>query len=111
MKFLQHNTTYTGYEMGRTKEIESALVDDLDVCFVCKRERQQIHHVLGSFNRKHSDEYKYILPLCEEHHTGTNGVHRNHQMDVQFKQMAQRHFEQHHGTREDFIKVFGKSWL
>ena len=98
--------------MGRKqKEIESALVDDLDVCFVCKRERQQIHHVFGSFNRKHSDEYKYILPLCEEHHTGTNGVHRNKQMDIHFKQLAQRHFEQHHGTREDFINIFGKSWL
>jgi hypothetical protein len=32
-------------------------------------------------------------------------------MDVHFKQMAQRHFEKTYGTREDFIRVFGKSWL
>ena len=95
----------------RRGELESALVDDMDFCIVCKRPRQQVHHVFGSYNRKKSDDYKYILPLCEPHHTGTNGVHNNKQMDRQFKQMAQRHFEQHHGTRKDFIKEFGKSWL
>lgn len=95
----------------RRGEIESALVDDMDVCIICKRPRQQVHHVFGSFNRAKSTKYKYLLPLCEEHHTGPNGVHANRQMDVHFKQLAQRHFEKTHGTREDFIKAFGKSWL
>ena len=95
----------------KQKELKSALVDDMDVCFVCKRERQQVHHVFGSYNRKHSDKYAYVLPLCEEHHTGKNGVHSNRQMDIHFKQMAQRHFEKNHGSRQDFMKVFGKSYL
>lgn len=92
-------------------DIKSALVDNMDLCLICKRPRQQIHHVFGSYNRAKSDFYHYLVPLCEEHHTGTHGVHRNHQMDVQLKQMAQRHFEKTHGIREDFIRVFGKSWL
>lgn len=95
----------------RRREIESALVEDMDVCIVCKRPRQQVHHVFGSYNRNKSTFYKYVLPLCEEHHTGMNGVHSNKQMNIHFKQMAQRHFEKTHGNREDFIKVFGKSWI
>jgi hypothetical protein len=97
--------------VGRKEELTSALVDDMDVCIVCKRPRQQVHHIFGKYNLNKSTEYKYILPLCEEHHTGKTGVHKNHQMDVHFKQMAQRHFEQHHGSRKDFIELFGKSWL
>ena len=92
-------------------DIKSALVDNMDLCLICKRPRQQIHHCFGKYNRAKSDFYHYLVPLCEEHHTGSHGVHSNHQMDVHFKQMAQRHFEKTHGTREDFIRVFGKSWL
>lgn len=92
-------------------DIKSAIVENMDVCIICKRPRQQIHHVLGGRNRAKSDFYHYLVPLCEEHHTGSHGVHSSHQMDVHFKQMAQRHFEKTHGTREDFIRVFGKSWL
>lgn len=92
-------------------ELKSAIVEDMDVCMVCKRPRQQIHHILEAYNRSKSETYHYIAPLCAEHHTGPHGVHHNRQMDIQFKQMAQRHFEKTHGTREDFIKVFGKSWL
>ena len=34
-------------------------------------------------------------------------------MEVQMtlKQMAQRYFEEHIGSREEFREVFGKSWL
>lgn len=93
-------------------EIEaSVLVESMELCIVCKRPAQQWHHVFGSYNRKKSTEYKYIIPLCEEHHTGTNGVHRNRQMDIHFKQMAQRHYEKNHGSRRQFIKEFGKSWI
>ena len=92
-------------------DIKSAIVENMDLCLICKRPRQQIHHVFGKYNRAKSDFYHYLVPLCEEHHTGCHGVHSNHQMDFHFKQMAQRHFEKTHGTREDFIRVFGKSWL
>jgi hypothetical protein len=52
-----------------------------------------------------------VLPLCQEHHTGSRGVHFNKEMDLHFKQEAQKHFEANHGSRKDFIKVFGKSYL
>lgn len=99
--------------MGRKqKELISALVDDMTVCVVCGRPREHVHHVIyGTANRKISDTYQYVIPLCMEHHTGNTGIHNNRDMNVYWKQKAQRHFEQNHGTREDFIKTFGKSWL
>lgn len=98
--------------MGRNKEIESALVEDMTVCVVCGRPREHVHHVIyGTANRKISDAYKYIIPLCIEHHTGRTGIHNDRAMNVYWKRKAQEHFEANHGTREDFIKVFGKSWL
>ena len=98
--------------MGRNKEIKSELVEDMTVCVVCGRPREHIHHVVfGTSNRKISDEYEYVIPLCYEHHLGKTGIHDNRDMNVYWKRKAQEHFEAHHGTREDFIKVFGKSWL
>jgi hypothetical protein len=98
--------------MGRKQEIKSALVDDMDVCIVCGRPRENVHHVIhGTANRKISDRYGYVIPLCVEHHTGGSGIHNNRDMNVYWKRQAQKHFEAHHGTRQDFIKEFGKSWL
>lgn len=94
------------------KTVESALVENMDFCVVCGKPREHIHHVIyGISNRKISEKYKYIIPLCMEHHTGNKGIHNNREMNVYWKREAQRHFEEHHGTREDFIKLFGKSWL
>ena len=96
--------------MGKTKK--SVMTEDMEHCFVCGSPYIQTHHVLyGAGNRIIADRYGYIIPLCLEHHTGNGGVHFNEEMDLHFKQMAQEHFEKHHGTREDFIKVFGKSYL
>ena len=90
----------------------SVLVEDLEVCCVCGKPYVQLHHVLyGVGNRQIADKYGYIVPLCLEHHTGSGGVHFNREMDLHFKRMAHEHFEAHHGSRRDFVKVFGKSYL
>ena len=60
---------------------------------------------------KKSDEYGYVMPLCQEHHTGSTGIHRKRDFDLAMKKQAQEHFEAHFGARNDFIKVFGKSYL
>lgn len=40
-----------------------------------------------------------------------NGVHFNKELDLKFKRMAQEHFEENHGTREEFIREFDRSYL
>ena len=39
------------------------------------------------------------------------GVHNDRELDTRLKQEAQTAWEAKYGTREDFIKVFGRSWL
>lgn len=83
-----------------------------DVCVVCGSPYICHHHIFGGvYRRKVSDRYGYIIPLCVEHHTGQNGIHRQRKLDEYWKVRAQEHFEQNIGTRQDFIRIFGKSWI
>ena len=85
---------------------------DADCCLVCGNPNVQYHHIFyGTSNRKISDRYGYIAPLCLNHHTGQSGVHFNKELDMQLKQYAQRHYLENHGDINDFIKDFGKSYL
>lgn len=93
-------------------KVKPVLTDDMEHCLLCGRPAEWHHVFGGSGNRKLSDKYGYIVPLCPEHHrTGTFAVHRNRGTDLMIKQRAQKHFEDHNGTREEFIKIFGRSWL
>lgn len=95
--------------MGKTK---SVLVDCMDNCVVCGSPYVQVHHVFfGTANRKISDQYGYVVPLCQEHHTGQTGIHFKRDFDLAVKKQAQEHFEAHFGARNDFIRVFGKSYI
>lgn len=83
-------------------------------CMVCERsDVLHSHHIIyGRSNRKKSEKYGYKVWLCPCHHNMSNeGVHFNKLLDIQLKQMAQRHYESHHGSRSDFIQEFGRSWL
>ena len=64
--------------------------------------------------RKISERYGFVIPLAPYLHEFQKGsVHDNpnHGLDLELKQMAQRYFEEHIGSREEFREVFGKSWL
>ena len=79
---------------------------------MCGRPKEQIHHCLhGVANRKHSDRLGLLIPVCAECHTGPNGIHHNRKLDLQVITYAQRVFEEKIGTREEFRKIFGKSWI
>ena len=71
------------------------------------------HHVLyGTANRKKSEQYGLKVYLCGYHHNLSNeGVHFNKPLDRKLKAYAQEYFENHIGTRLDFIKEFGRSYL
>lgn len=94
------------------KQLWSAFTEDMDTCILTGKQPVERHHIFGGANRKNSEKYGYVVPLTPEKHP--NGVHAGkdaHEIDIQLKQMAQRHFEEHHGTREDFIRIFGQSKL
>lgn len=95
----------------RQKELISVMTDNMDECIICHRPREQVHHIFTAYNRGKADKYGYIIPLCAEHHTGNAGIHNNRSMDIYWRQKAQMHYETYLGTREEFIKEFGKSWI
>jgi hypothetical protein len=82
-------------------------------CFVCGTTYNlQDHHILfGTANRKQSEKYGLKVWLCQEHHTGSRGVHFNKPLDLHLKKLAQEHFEAHIGARNEFIRVFGRNYL
>lgn len=91
--------------------MESIITDDMEHCLICGSPYVQIHHVIGgTANRKLSDKYKLVVPLCREHHTGNSGVHFDKAFDRELKRQAEWRWIEEYGTEEDFIKIFGKSY-
>ena len=72
------------------------------------------HHVFfGHGNRSVSEKYGLKVWLCGHrcHRYGKNAAHQNRETDVYLKRVAQRVYEEKYGTREDFIRDFGRSYL
>lgn len=81
-------------------------------CFICRTTRNlHEHHIFyGTANRRMSERYGMKVWLCQEHHTGQNGVHFDRQLDLLVKTVAQGVFEEKVGDREKFIEIFGRSY-
>lgn len=78
-------------------------------CFLCHRtEGLDKHHIFGAGCRTLSEWYGYTVYLCRECHIR---VHDDARLRTHLKKIAQKHFETHHGGREDFIKVFVRSYM
>lgn len=85
--------------------------DICQVCVVCGSPFVDTHHIFpNTGRRKLCDKYGYTVHLCREHHSE---VHHNPNegLDLELKQVAQRNFEEHYGSREDFIKLFSRNYL
>lgn len=96
-----------------SKKLWSVFTDDMDHCYFTGASPVERHHIFGGNpNRKHSEEYGFVIPLRPDLHP--NGVHAGQEaklIDTKLKTMAQKYFESHYGTREDFRRIFGKSYL
>lgn len=89
-----------------------SIIQDDKNCLICGTGVTEEHHIFfGSANRKQSDKYGLIVYLCAEHHRGENGVHHNRHFDLMLKREAQLVFEEDVGTRLEFMKIFGRSYL
>lgn len=79
-------------------------------CFLCWRYgKLDKHHLIpGTANRKNSEKYKLYEFVCRECH---RKIHDDPDLMLFMKCHGQLLFETESGTREDFIKIFGKSYL
>ena len=82
-------------------------------CFVCGTTLNlHDHHIFyGTANRKMAEKFGLKVFLCQEHHTGSHGVHFNKALDEGLKILSQSKFEELYGCRKDFIREYGKSVL
>jgi len=85
-------------------------------CYFCGRlTGLHRHHCLyGSSNRRNAERRGFVVYLCHEHHTtGAEAIHRNPNgaLDIFLKKTCQAYYESHYGTREDFIREFGRNYL
>ena len=96
--------------MGKAKK--SILVPDMETCMVCGRPNAECHHVIfGNSNRKWSDKYGLVVPLCHEHHRGSDlSPHFNKDFDLKLKQYAQERFQEEYPNL-NFREIFGKNFI
>jgi hypothetical protein len=78
-------------------------------CWICgTRYQLENHHIFGGANRKNSDKYGLTMFLCAQHH---RRVHIDYKLKLKTMEAGQRAFESLSGSRERFMKIFGRSWL
>jgi len=90
---------------------KSILTDNFKKCYFCnKNQNIQLHHIFGGANRKKSDKYKLIIPLCWECHLGNNGVHFNKKQMDKLHKIGQKAFIENYPYL-DFMKIFYRNYL
>lgn len=94
------------------KQLWSVFTDDMDHCYFTGSPYIERHHIFGAYRRNLSEKYGFTIPLREDlHPNGVNASQAGKMLDTKLKQMAQEYYEEHYGTREDFIREFNKSYL
>lgn len=84
----------------------------MDHCFYTGSPVVERHHIFGAYNRERSERHGFVIPLRPDlHPNGALAGPDAKRVDRLLKQMAQRYFEEHYGTRAEFIQEFGKSYL
>ena len=82
-------------------------------CYICKTTLGlHKHHIFFGANRKISETDGCWCYLCGRHHNlSKEGVHFNRDIDLMLKRIAQANWEKTNGSREEFIKRYGKNYL
>lgn len=70
------------------------------------------HHIFAGKNRANSEKYGLKIWLIPELHNMTqNGVHCNKDLRDLIHRAGQLAFERVHGSREEFVTIFGQNYL
>ena len=90
-----------------------SLFDNQKRCYICLDRRNiHKHHVYGGPHRDKSEKYGEWVYLCAKHHNMSDvGVHFNIKLNQILKELGQIKFEDCVVTREDFVRIFWKSYI
>ena len=90
----------------------SVLTDDLEHCIVTGSSRVEIHHVFNGPDHDMSEKYGFLIPLRPDWHNGSPySIHMDQKFDEEWKRYAQKYYEEHIGSREEFRREFRQSYL
>lgn len=87
----------------------SIITDDLKHCYICTQKglkgipKDDLHEIYGGSNRKRSIKNGFVVPLCRK-------CHQDYKILKFLKRFIQKEYEKAH-TREEFIKLIGKSYI
>lgn len=87
-------------------------------CFLCGRTQGlDAHHIFGGNpNRKLSEKYGLKVWLCNDFtptrcHKRVHEGEQTRQLQDYLHREGQKAFEEIHGNREDFMRIFGRNYL
>jgi hypothetical protein len=82
-------------------------------CYISGRtDNLEDHHIFGGANRKNSERYGLKVWLNHNwHNEPPDGAHHNAETMDYLHREGQMAFERVHGSREDFMRIFGKNFL
>lgn len=86
-----------------------SIIQHNEGCYICGRSGPlQMHHCLHGIRRKMADEDGLWVWLCPSCH---GKLHDKGLYDEHLEIVAQVYWMQNNGTKEDFIKRYGKSYI
>lgn len=92
------------------KNRKSILTDDLEHCYICKKQGVFLHEIFYGNNRINSMKYRCIVPLYLEHHTGNSGVHNNIELDKMLKMICERKFLEVYECDIEYYNNYRYQW-
>lgn len=97
------------------KKTKSIVIGSEKTCFFCMRHADGEHHLIfGNSARKFADEDGLKIPICNScHNMGhrTERIHDNPMAERLSKMLGQAIYELKIGSREEFMKRYGRSYL
>lgn len=97
----------TGKLAKKEKNRFSILTNNLEKCYICSKNKVDIHEIYGGRNRQISMKYGFCIPVCRSCHSKTE---IDSKLDLQLKKKCQMEYERTH-KRDEFIQIIGKSYL
>jgi hypothetical protein len=97
------------------KRLWSIFTDDMDHCMYTGSPNVERHHVfynMGGKMKERCEKYGFTAPLRPDLHP--NGVFAGKdakKVDDELKERSQRYYEEHYGTRDQFMQEFGKNFI
>ncbi len=86
----------------------SVFTKDLEHCIICGNKKEHLHEIFFGKNRNKSMKYGFVIPLCFQCHLM---MHRNKQLQEAWHIRGQLYWEEHLGSKNEFIAIFRKNYI